>query len=344
MRKTLAICIPTYNRPKYLLEFLKTAVGWLNGMNKNDVQICVSDNASEESYECVVEYMKSVDVEFIYSRTDKNYGADANFLRAVEIADADYCWLAGDDDGIAEGAIDVVLSYVKTNPDISVFWGNRIICNKKLKPFMKDKWTKERQSFIVDFSNEDKVVEYFDKLNSTTSMGYLTSLIVKKEEWDTQRTYCEKYKGTIYVQVAQYLSMLKGKGKMMCIRECIALSRFGNDGFYENFKQRIFMDYKGFLAITGVFEDSPMIAEALKRILRRHYNGIFLAAMAYMNKPDEEEKQMMYMLGYTEKDMRIFGYKSKIVILFKLGARIIKSMFCDFSWFIKTSFITLQKV
>jgi len=343
-KKKLAICIPTYNRPQYLQEMLRTICMQLNEKNRNKLQICVSNNASEKDYSEVLNYMKSQDVEFIYAEADKNYGADINFLKAVEISTAEYCWLAGDDDGIAPGGINVVLAYVEENPDISVFWGNRIMCSSSLKPFMKDRWTSEKTNFIVDFQSEKQVLGYFNKLNSTTSLGYLTSLIVKKEEWDREREKCKKYIGTIYVQVAQYLSMLKNKGKMLCFQECIALSRFGNDGFYHNLKQRIYMDYNGFLAITDIFQESPKIVESMKGIMRRHYNKIFLCAMAYTSKLEEKDIQTLRRIGYAEKDIKIFYQPHKFLILVQLGLNILKSVFVDFRWFFKTCFITLQKI
>lgn len=343
-QKKLAICIPTYNRPQYLREMLETICRQLNKNNKDKLQICVSDNASERDYTEVVDYMKLQDVEFIYVKADRNYGADINFLKAVEISTAEYCWLAGDDDGIALGGIDTVLGYLEKYPDISVFWGNRIICDSSLKPFMKERWTNEKEDFIVDFRMEKQILEYFNKLNSTTSLGYLTSLIVKKEEWDREKKQCEIYVGTIYVQVAQYLSMLKDKGKMLCMHEYIALSRFGNDGFYDNLKQRIYMDYNGFLAITDIFKESPGIVESMKGIIRRHYSKIFLCAMAFVSELDEKELQILRRIGYSEKDMKVFSQPHKFLVLLQLGLNILGSMFVDFKWFFKTCFITLQKI
>lgn len=287
--------------------------------------------------------MKDQKVEFIYVKADKNYGADINFLKSVEIANAEYCWLAGDDDGIAPGGIDIVLDYIDKNRDILVFWGNRIICDKNLKPFQKERWTGNKDDFIVDFKDEDQVADYFDQLNSTTGLGYLTSLIVQKKGWDQEKENCEKYIGTIYVQVAQYLSMLKNKGRMLCIHKYIALSRFGNDGFYKNLKQRIFLDYYGFLAITDIFVDSPKIVESMKGIIKRHYNKIFLCAMAYSTKINEKEFETLKNIGYSEKVLKIF-YSSKISALCQLGFEIFKSLFIDFNWFVKTCFITIQKI
>lgn len=50
-QKKLAICIPTYNRPNYLIKLLETICTQLNDNNRDKIQICVSDNASEKNYQ-----------------------------------------------------------------------------------------------------------------------------------------------------------------------------------------------------------------------------------------------------------------------------------------------------
>ncbi|MCX4374678.1 MAG: glycosyltransferase [Lachnospiraceae bacterium] len=344
MGKMLAICIPTYNRPQYLLCLLITICDQLNDNNRNRIQICVSDNASEESYDVVINYMKAQNVEFIYQKADQNYGADINFLKSVELANAEYCWLAGDDDGIVDGAIDLVLNYIDTNKRVSVFVGNRIICNKNLKPFIKDNWTGKKEDFFVDFRKEGQVIQYFNRLNSTTSLGYLSTLIIKRADWMAVASESEKFVGTIYVHVAQILLMLKDKGVMMCMHPCITLSRFGNDGFYKNLKQRIFLDYRGFLMITKIFDDSPRLVSGLKGIVRRHYNKIFLYAMAYAGKLTTEEEAVLVRLGYSSKEIKIFSKKGKAYLLGGLGVNVLKAIVFNFTWFYKTCFITIQKI
>lgn len=340
--KDIAFCIPAYNRYDCLIELLETIVGQLDDTNRNKIQICVSDDCSPQSLEKTVDYMKQYDVEYIYYRNENNLGADGNFLKSAEIANARYCWMMGDDDGIADGAINRMLRYIEEYPDIAVFFGNRYVCNKKLKPFMKEKWTKRKGHFFVDFTQEDDILKYFNELNSTTCLGYLTTLIVKKQEWDQITEYSE-YIGTIYIQVAKYFMMLYKKGKMLCLDDYIALSRFGYDNFYAGMKQRIFMDYYGFMKLTQIFEDFPQIQDSIKGILRRHFNRIFICAMAYGGSISEDERQVMKDIGYSDKDIGIFN-KSKLTILFIMACNIIKSAFVDFKWFVKTIFVTIQKL
>lgn len=49
----LSICIPTYNRCAHLANCLNSIILNTN-YNKNDIQICVSDNCSTDETEAVV--------------------------------------------------------------------------------------------------------------------------------------------------------------------------------------------------------------------------------------------------------------------------------------------------
>lgn len=341
--KDIAFCIPAYNRYDCLIELFNSIIKQVNDLNRNRIQICVSDDCSPNSLEPTIEYMKQYNIEYIYHRNEENLGADRNFLKSAEIATAKYCWMMGDDDGITDGALDLILHYIKKYPDINVFFGNRYVCNRKLKPFMKESWTRNKKDFIVDFTNDRQIKKYFDKLNSTTCLGYLTTLIVKKEAWDAVKDY-EPYIGTIYIQVAKYLLMLYKKDKMFCISSCIALSRFGNDNFYSNLKQRIFMDYYGFLRLAEIFNDNKQLKNSFLGIVRRHYNNIFLNAMSYTTTLNKKDLNVLRKVGYTNKQISIFIYRNR----FRAGCcflgNIIKSIFVDFKWFYKTCFVTIQKI
>ncbi len=44
----------------------------------------------------IVRNLKIKRVKFTYFRWDSNKGADRNFLKVVEIASGEYCWLMGE--------------------------------------------------------------------------------------------------------------------------------------------------------------------------------------------------------------------------------------------------------
>jgi len=344
--KDLAICIPTYNRIDYLIELMQTITTQLDDKNISKIQICVSDNCSEIAIdEPIRNFLSNYDVEYIYHRNEQNIGADRNFLKCVEIATAKYCWLIGDDDGITHGAINTVLNLIANNPDIDVFFGNRYICNRNLKITFKERWTNDKDDFCVDFNDEKDITKYFDQLKSTTSIGYMSTLIVKKEAWDnvTENEY-QEYLGTNYIQVAKYLLMLYNKGKLYRIADYITLSRFGSDSFFSSLKQRIYVDYNGFLKISNIFADNPTLADSFLGIVRRHFNNVFLYAMSYTANLESEDIAIIEKIGYTKKQIKICTNQNKAKLFLGFLANIIKMIFTDFRLFYRTTFITAQKV
>ena len=344
--KDLAICIPTYNRIDYLVELMQTITSQLDDNNTNKIQICVSDNCSEIAIdEPLRNLLSSYDIEYIYHRNEQNIGADRNFLKCVEIANAKYCWLIGDDDGIAPGAINTMLDRIANHPDIDVFFGNRYICNRNLKISFKERWTNDKEDFCVDFNEEKEIAKYFDQLRSTTSLGYMSTLIVKKEAWDNvNESEYQEYLGTNYIQMAKYLLMLYKKGKLYRIADYITLSRFGSDSFFSSLQQRIYVDYNGFLKISDIFADNSTVANSFLGIVRRHFNNVFLYAMSYTTELKDDDIVVLEKIGYTKKQIEICTTRNKAKLFLGFLMNIIKMIFTDFRLFYRTTFITAQKV
>lgn len=114
-RKTLSICILTYNREKLLIELLYSI---LKNNPPRSVEIIISDNDSLDNTELVVKefihnYSSIIDIK--YFRNEKNYGIDGNTIRSIERATGKYTWLFSDDDIMPEGVIDYVLKSVQVH-------------------------------------------------------------------------------------------------------------------------------------------------------------------------------------------------------------------------------------
>lgn len=90
---TLAVCIPTFNRGQLLIETLDSIVA-----QSIDVEIVISDNASTDDTLQMVEAYRPHFSRFVIHRWDENVGADRNYLKVIDLASSDYCWLMGSDD------------------------------------------------------------------------------------------------------------------------------------------------------------------------------------------------------------------------------------------------------
>lgn len=104
---TLSICIPTYNRLRYLKELLPGLQAQIDAVQEGTVELVVSDNVSTDG---TAAYLRTIDRKYFRSwANESNIGGDRNFLKCIREAKGEYVWLVGDDDLIAPDAVAQVL-------------------------------------------------------------------------------------------------------------------------------------------------------------------------------------------------------------------------------------------
>jgi abequosyltransferase len=109
-RPLLTIAIPTYNRSSYLARLLGGLMPQL--IDEPQVELIISDNASPDDTQGVVQSFQQKGLQLVYIRNEINHGPDANFLQCFEKANGKYVWLIGDDDFILPAAIEKILRYL----------------------------------------------------------------------------------------------------------------------------------------------------------------------------------------------------------------------------------------
>jgi glycosyltransferase involved in cell wall biosynthesis len=118
-RPLLTIAIPTYNRSDLLQQLLDCLRKEIRG--HPEVRLLVSDNASTDSTERVVEDERTLGTPLDYIRNAENVGADANFLQCFERATGKYVWIMSDDDLLRPGTVATVVSYLERDEYDLVF-------------------------------------------------------------------------------------------------------------------------------------------------------------------------------------------------------------------------------
>lgn len=121
----LSICIPTYNREKYLKECLESIVHqkWFN---QEDIEIVISDNASNDGTTHLVRGYQKKYKNIKYFRNEENIGAVKNILNLpLYLANWEYVWLFWDDDLMSIYWIQKTIDAIKTG-SISILLSNRI--------------------------------------------------------------------------------------------------------------------------------------------------------------------------------------------------------------------------
>lgn len=115
-RPKLSICIPTWNRGLHLEEQISNITKSIT----DDIEIVVVDNGSIDStWEFLKNVVSSNNCKISCFRNTLNLGADVNYLRAIEFANGEWCWLMGDDDPVDFNILPYLLKTTKTiNTDI----------------------------------------------------------------------------------------------------------------------------------------------------------------------------------------------------------------------------------
>lgn len=175
----LSICIPAYNRCDDLILLLDSIIEYgAIELRSGDLQVVVSDNASDDKTNEVVEKYASIHKNIIKIRNSVNLGFAANLNIAVEAGAADYCWLMGSDEIILPDSIRKIISRLDEHFDI--IFGNAITHGKE-RHFLKD-----AQPAVYNITSTCDFVHFVSRCTEISSaFAFISTLVVKKKFWNS---------------------------------------------------------------------------------------------------------------------------------------------------------------
>ncbi len=110
----VSVIIPTYNRPAYLKEAIKSAVG----QTYQNIEVLVSDNHSPENPQAIVESFQDSRIRFW--RNETNIGMFANAMNTFKKARGKYVASLNDDDVWNEDFLEKLVPHLEANPDLAL--------------------------------------------------------------------------------------------------------------------------------------------------------------------------------------------------------------------------------
>ena len=114
----LTFAIPTWNRAGDLERCVQSIAPQVS-QYAGRVEILIADNASTDTTPGLIRDLQSRFAFVRHVRNQENVGPDHNYLVLFEHAAGDYVWLFGDDDYLAEGALQAVLQELdEQEPDL----------------------------------------------------------------------------------------------------------------------------------------------------------------------------------------------------------------------------------
>lgn len=199
----LSICIPTYNRKEYLRNTLDSIVSQDIFVNTYDVNIVISDNASSDGTDELVEgYISRFPDKIIYHRNDNNIGF-ANFERVLSIANGQYLKLNNDTLHFKSGTLQKMLDYIKANLETEniLFWGNG---NKNIK------------NNLTTYSDINAFVSGVSYFNT-----WIGSFGIWKKDFELVKTIFEEKNYTEIPQTFILFQFLENNRNITCVNDSL---------------------------------------------------------------------------------------------------------------------------
>ncbi|RXG20445.1 glycosyltransferase involved in cell wall biosynthesis [Leeuwenhoekiella aequorea] len=139
----MTVCIPTYNRSKYLnrtLDFIGKEVECYPTLLKS-IKFVISDNCSDDNtFEIVKSYQQKYNF-LDYRVNTENLGLVGNLHVVAKDCKTDFLWFVSDDDHLKEGIFKFVLEILNRNPDLNFLLLNYTVFDKsahRINGFFKD--------------------------------------------------------------------------------------------------------------------------------------------------------------------------------------------------------------
>ena len=196
----LTVGIPTHNGSMYIKETINSILSQLDGIDQNQLEILISDNASTDTTEEIInEYVAQYPNIFSYYRNDMNVGYDRNVDLLFKRAKGTFVKLLGDDDTIVENSLNRIISIISTYQELAVILHSITFIDTNTNKKIETPKVISEDLLCVDGNI------FFQK--SKWGTAALSSLIIRKNDWNNSNL--EKYIGTQWVHIGGLIEILK---------------------------------------------------------------------------------------------------------------------------------------
>lgn len=243
----LSLCIPTYNRAKFLDILIKKIGRQINELEDSElIEFIVSDNCSSDDTPSVVKRQMDNGIKIKYIRNEKNLGMDGNFVSCFKKASGSYIWLLGDDDFLIEGALQLIISILKKG-DYGLIHLNQTFNN----------------SGIVTYSNKSSFLADISYWITFISANIVNSRFVPEIDFG-------KYMGTYFTLIPLYMTSAINYEENIMINKPIfeGGKDYSRNGGY-NFFQVFVVNY------LSIWEEMISVLPNKGRLIKKEKNNLF---------------------------------------------------------------------
>ena len=207
----LTIAIPTWNRAQILDKALFAVLSQIEN-NKDNIEIIVSDNASNDNTDEIIKkhLEKFSALNIIHNTQSENTGYFGNFKKCRELSNGAYFWLLSDNDYIGNGLIDYLLNILKNVTPSFVF----------LKDWKHANEVSTKFNYSTNTYPVDKAIETF---NYKTT---LISAVIFQNDKINDKEIFNDFNGNTFLGFSLFLESLNKKQKAV---EITGTSLYIND-------------------------------------------------------------------------------------------------------------------
>lgn len=175
----LSIVVPTLNRLNYLKITLEHLVPQIS-RNLNNVELCISINASTDETEAYVKSLKEENSFINYKSFSKRVEICESFSRSINLCKGEYIMIFGDDDIPAPYMIESILEMLNNSRNIGLVHFNRFVgSDSGLTTMNKLRLERPEYDALIENNTLSNFIEKY-----TVSPGFISALVFKKEAWD----------------------------------------------------------------------------------------------------------------------------------------------------------------
>jgi len=175
----LSICIPTFNRAKYLSNCLQSIIS-MNKPKGLNYEVCISDNGSNDNTKEIINNAKKhIDIKF--NKNETNLGIPRNFIKVVSMAVGEFVWLIGDDDLLLPNTLDNLKILFEKNRGVDFFYINSFLLDINfILSFPQPFDVVNLPTNMKKFSSFKKSQElnFFELINSKVSFDFLGGMFL----------------------------------------------------------------------------------------------------------------------------------------------------------------------
>ena len=209
---TFSICIPAYNRARYLQPLLESILT----QDFSDYEVIVSEDCSPERNE-IREIISSYQIKYgnekiKYFESEINLGFDGNIRQLIRLSEARYCFFMGNDDILCPGALKLVNDKIARYPNIGIVLRSYGWFND------------EGIEHVVHYCSTDKFLPAGAEtiIFAFRRVGVIAGFVIEREY--AQRIDTNKYDGTLFYQMYLTINILTEMNALY-INETIVMCR-----------------------------------------------------------------------------------------------------------------------